>query len=78
MVISQIQGMNCVDLAGVAALDPRQGDLAQRVTLLFAQAAPDSVDLMGPHRERQALRPDLASGANRLRLRHLGQGRARR
>jgi uncharacterized Zn finger protein len=25
MVISQIRGMNCVDLRGLAALDPRQG-----------------------------------------------------
>jgi ribosomal protein S27E len=25
MVISQIRGMNCVDLGGLTALDPRQG-----------------------------------------------------
>ena len=24
MVISQIRGMNCIDLGGLAALDPRQ------------------------------------------------------
>ena len=70
--------MNCIDLSSLTAFDPRQGGRPQRVTLLFAQAAPYAVDLMCPQRERQAFTPDPAPGADRLRLRHLGHGRARR
>ena len=48
------------------------------VALLFAHATPNSVDLMGPQRERQAFTPDPAPCANSLRLRHLRHGLARR
>jgi hypothetical protein len=33
---------------------------------------------MRPQRERQAFTPDLAAGADRLRLHYLGDGLARR
>lgn len=74
MAISRIRGMNCVDLGGLTALDPHQDGLDQRVTLLFGQAAPYAVDLMGAKRERQALLPDLASGADSLRPGYLCPG----
>jgi hypothetical protein len=60
----------------------RPGDCARRppgrmtlpVTLLFAEAAPYSMGLC-PQRERQAFTPDLAPGADSLRLYRLGMDR---
>ena len=77
MVISQLRGMNCVDLRGLAALDARHGGLGQ-VAFLFAQAAPHTVGLMRPQRKRQAFTPDPAPCANSLRLRLLCRGLAGR
>ena len=68
--------MRATDLA----LPRRAGNSSpsQRVTFLFAQAAPYAVDLMCPQGERQAFTPDPAPRADGLRLLHLGQGPARR
>jgi hypothetical protein len=78
MIISQNRGMNCVDLHGLAALDPRQGSRPYWVALLLAQAAPHPVGLMCPQRKRQAFTPDPASCANSLRPRLLCHGLAGR
>jgi hypothetical protein len=75
MAVSRIRGVSCVDRGGLTALDPRQGDRVQQVTLLFGQAAPYAVDLMCAQRERQAVPPDRASPADSLGLRYLRPGR---
>jgi hypothetical protein len=45
---------------------------------LFAQAAPNAMDLMCPQCERQALTLDRAPGTDSLRLYHLCHGWAGR
>lgn len=75
MFISRVR-MNCGDLASLAAPGSRHSGRYQRVTLLFGQAAPYAVYLLGAQRERQAFLPDRASGADGLCLRYLRPGRA--
>ena len=72
LAISQNRVTHGLYLGGLTALDPTRTTDHRGVTLLFGQAAPYTVDLMRPQRERQAVTPDLAPRADSLRLRHLG------